>query len=301
MQFSSLNFICFLLLLGACNQPGNDVDQSVDIEKDVDSWHERRMENLKRPTGYLSLAGLFWLKEGPNSFGSLDTNAHVFPDIAPDYIGTFYRSGEEVTVRIDDNIPVFIDGKEIKEASVHHDQTGKATQLWLNSLNWLVIKRGEKMGIRLRDTLSALRMGEVKIPRFATNPDLRMKAKVLLPNEGQKVSIMNAVDVLTDYDIQGILSFNYQDKDYTLTATDGGEGSFFMVVADQTTGVESYGGGRFLYCPPVDENGFTVVDFNKLHNPACAFTDYATCPLPPKENILPIALNAGEMTYQRSE
>jgi uncharacterized protein (DUF1684 family) len=92
--------------------------------------------------------------------------------------------------------------------------------------------------------------------------------------------------------------FELQGKQHHLDVLEGGKDEFFIIIADQTSGNETYGGGRFIYVKHPDANDKVIIDFNKAYNPPCVFTPYATCPLPPGQNVLDVAIRAGEKNYR---
>lgn len=265
--------------------------------KSIKTWHNKRLANLKKENGWLNLVGLFWLKEGNNTFGSAKNNDIVFPgNNAPDYIGTFILKDSIVTVEINPDVNVAVNNSSIKKAILKNDLSVNPTVLSLGSLRWFVIKRGDQYGIRLRD-LNAPLLNEFKgIRTFPINEDWRVEAEYH-PYEKPKVlsipTILNTIEEDTTY---GYLRFRLHGKDYTLDPIPEGD-EFFIIFADETTGEETYGAGRFLYTQKPDSTNNVILDFNKAYNPPCAFTGFATCPLPPKQNYLHLKITAGEKKY----
>jgi len=145
-----LIFILILLFLNACGTRYSA------YEKDIDAWHKKRIDNLKKTTGWLSLAGLYWLKPGENTFGSDSTNAIIFPAKAPDFIGSFFLEGSTVRIMINPDLQVKSNGKTITSAILKSDISGETTKLELDNYQWYLIQRGAKTGIRLKDTTSTL-------------------------------------------------------------------------------------------------------------------------------------------------
>ena len=146
----------------------------------------------------------------------------------------------------------------------------------------------------MKDTLSESRLSFQNIPAYPLSKDWVIRGIFNPVQKDSSISITNKVGITYDSEFKGSLTFNYNGKQQTLLATNGGEGKLFIVMADGTTGSETYGGGRFLYVD-IPENGNKVtLDFNKAQNPICAFSDFATCPLPPRENHLSFDIDAGE-------
>lgn len=286
--------LIFLFLFISCQK--KEIDPSYLAE--INQWHQKRIANLKKPEGWLSLVGLYWLQEGENSFGSSEKNDITFPQKAPAFIGTFVLHANKVKVVINPDIPVLVNDTIKKEAELQHDLSGHPTKMKLGSLVWYVIKRGEKYGIRLKDTLSAVRMKFKGIDRFPVDPKYRVVATFIPYNPPKKIIIPTIIGTEEVSYSPGALEFELDGEKYRLDPEgEMGDKEWFIVFGDATNGKETYGAGRFLYVPAPDSTGKTIIDFNKAYNPPCAFTPYATCPLPPEQNILPVAIRAGEKNY----
>ena len=165
----------------------------------------------------------------------------------------------------------------------------------LGSLRWNIIQREEKIGVRLRDLASVVLTSFNGTERFALDSNLKLLAH-LEPAQQNKLLIANVLGQISPLASPGKLVFNIMGTTYTLDALEEGD-ELFILFGDATSGKETYPAGRFLYTNKPDANGNTIIDFNKAFNPPCAFTKFATCPLPPKQNILPIAIKAGEKNY----
>ncbi len=195
-----------------------------------------------------------------------------------------------------DKVNVTIDGQFVSESVLKEDLTGKPTILELGSLRWFIIKRDDRYGIRLRDLKSRLVNEFEGIERFAVNDDWRIKAKFEAYNPPKIISIPNILGTVSEERSPGKIIFEKDEKSYSWMLLIPVEKLFF-IFADETSGEETYGGGRFLYTDKADSNGIVVVDFNKAYNPPCVFTKYATCPLPPKQNYLKLKITAGEKMW----
>jgi uncharacterized protein (DUF1684 family) len=270
---------------------------------DIDTWHKDRITSLKRPTGWLSLAGLYWLKEGVNTFGSDKANDVVFPQgNAPGYMGTVTVKNNIVSARIEPGIRVLSDGQPLKSARLATDGDGEPTVLSFGSLSWFVIERDGRFAIRLRDSENTTLLSFEGIERFPVDVAWRIPARFKVYDPPKSIPLPTVVGTISEATSPGALLFKIDGKEYTLDPLgEEGDDSLFLVFADETSGLETYGGGRFLYVPWPDKNGDTVIDFNRTYNPPCAFTPYATCPLPPEQNQLPVKVLAGEKTYQNGE
>ncbi|OGU37546.1 MAG: hypothetical protein A2068_00385 [Ignavibacteria bacterium GWB2_35_6b] len=281
--------------VGCSNEPKQNADQQ--YLKLISEWDSSRVESLKSKTGWLNLAGLLWLKEGENKFGSGTANDIIFPaGKADEFIGSFYLADSIVTAKINEGVEVYSNGELIKEIVMSPDISGNQTELTHKNLNWFVIVRDDKIGIRLRDYDSETVKNFTGIDRFPVDTTWRISAKFVSFDPPKKITVPNIIGQASEYDVKGEIVFTKDGKEYSLTPIPSGE-NYFIIFADQTSGVETYGAGRFLYADHEDTDGNIVLDFNTAYNPPCAFSKYATCPLPPKENQLKLAVTAGEKNW----
>ena len=266
---------------------------------EIQEWHQKRIAALTTKNGWLSLAGLYWLKDGKNTFGSAEENNLKFPVCkAPDFIGSIYLEKGTVRCEINEGISVFNGGDKVKSVQMQPDISGNPTILDLNSLSWFIIKRGEEYAVRLRDSENENITMFKGIEIFPIDTTWRVSAK-LEPYDPPKImDVPTALGTISKETSPGSLVFSLMGNTYRLDPiAQPGDESMFVIFADQTNGSETYGAGRFLYVNKPNENGVTIIDFNKAYNPPCAFTAYATCPLPPTQNVLPIRVTAGEKKY----
>ena len=208
-------------------------------------------------------------------------------------LGTFLLKGNEVVWTTAGENAVFVEHEKIKTATIFSGEEQDATQLAFQTFRWSVIKREDLVGIRFRDLASPLLEKLQHIPRYTIHQDWSFNARIeqsLLPS----VSILNVLGQTTQEKAAGKVVFEYKGKSYSLDVVDEGTTNLFVLFGDDTNAKETYPTGRFLYIPRPDADGNTVIDFNKAFNPPCAFTPFATCPIPPKQNILPFAVKAGE-------
>lgn len=270
------------------------VSDDADYEKEIKTWHQNRIEGLKKENGWLNLAGLFWLEEGRNSFGGNVENKIIFPkDRSKAFLGDIILLNGEVFVETKADAEVFNEHEKVEKLKLF--PTEKSIVLKHNSLRWFVIKRGDRYAIRLRDLESPFLKEFHGIETFKIDPKWKLKAK-FIPTEGKKIAILDVTGQTSQQDSPGFLAFTIGGKEYKLDALKEGE-EFFIIFGDKTNKKETYGAGRFVYAAKPDAEGYTFLDFNKAYNPPCAFTPYATCPLPPKQNLLPIEIKVGEKNY----
>lgn len=261
--------------------------------KSFEKWKAELAADLK--LRWLVLAGLFWLKPGANTVGSASDNAVVLPS-GPAQLGSFQLRGDEVSVTLKPGTGAKIGDKTETQAKLDSDVSGHPTVIELGSLRMYVIKRGRRLGIRLKDMNSpAVRnyAGPVFLPLDMT---YRVTA-TFIPSDGKKtVDVPDVLGDVTPTPIAGEVRFKLNGQDLTLTALGGdAKQGLSFVISDLTskTETETYPGGRFLETDPVSD-GKVVLDFNRAYSPPCAVTPYATCPLAPKENRLQVPIPAGE-------
>jgi len=258
-----------------------------------DKWKLELVQDLKE--NWLTLAGLFWLKPGVNSFGSDQANVIVMPQgTSPAHAGSFELQGENVTVKFLPGVQAKIDGKSASSGQLQADVTGKPSVIELGGLRMHVIKRGGRIGIRVKDLNSAAARNYAGPIFFPLNMNLRVTAK-WVPSDGKKtIDVPNVLGDVTPTPVAGVAKFTIDGQEVSLTDLGGNPAKgLFFVFNDPTAKTDTYPGGRFLETDPV-MNGTVVLDFNRAHNPPCAVTPYATCPLAPKDNRLAVAIPAGE-------
>lgn len=287
-------FILLAIIIWSCSGQNNNAPKK--YVKEINQWHKERVERLKQDNGWLNLVGLHWLEEGRNTFGSDESNDIVFPSKAPEFIGTYYLNDSTVSVNINEGVKVLADEAEVDSMQVKTDMSADPTLMENGTLNWYIIKRGDKYGIRLRDLEAELVINFDGIDRFPIDTTWRVKAEYVPYNSPKTVKIPTIINTINEAKVNGKLVFDIKGNKYSIDPLPSGEG-FFIIFADKTNGEETYGAGRFLYAEKPDSAGTTVLDFNKAYNPPCAFTNYATCPLPPKSNQLRVEITAGEKNY----
>lgn len=262
---------------------------------EINAWHHKRIQSLKSENGWLNLVGLFWLEEGENTFGSDKSNQIVFPK-GDAFLGKFILKNGEVSVEIKPTASVTVQDKAVSSLKIFPAETNVVLQH--NSLKWFIIKRGNKYGIRLRDLESAVVKHFTDINTYPIKENWLIKAKLEKGEAGKKIAITDVLGQTNMQDSPGTLVFSVNGKEYRLDAVDSDD-ELFIIFKDKTSGKDTYGAGRFLYAEKPKENsdGTVYLDFNKAINPPCAFTNFATCPLAPKQNWLQIAITAGEKNY----
>lgn len=289
-------------LLG-CSQPGEEpapADASADPALEVMEWRERRDASLRRADGWLTLVGLHWLEEGDNAFGSAAGNDVVIEGgKMGEYGGVLVRAGREVTLLPGAGVGLFIGGEPVTGATPLAADTADdgPTIVESGSVSFYVLERGELIGVRVKDSASPVLASFEGMEYFPADPAWRLDARYELFEEPRILRTPNVLGTVNEEQIFGEVTFEAGGERYSLLPSGNPEDGFFLVFADATNGVETYGGGRFLYTEPVAADNSVEVDFNKAYSPPCVFTAYATCPLPPAENKLPLRIVAGEKTF----
>ena len=253
----------------------------VDYPSELAAWRRDREAQLKAEGGWLSVAGLFWLNEGPNRFGAAQSNEIVLPD-GPASAGVFELRAGKVTLRMN--------------GSTRAIPNDSAESVSVGRLSLFLIKRGGKFGIRMKDPDAATRRNFHGIDYFPPKESLRVTARFVA--EPKRIPIANVLGQTEASECPGYVVFRLEGKEHRLypILEEPDAKTLFFIFRDPTAGRETYGAGRFLDTD-LPKDGKVMLDFNKAYNPPCVFTDYATCPLPPKENHQSARIEAGEKKY----
>lgn len=266
-----------LLALSCERKTAASVDPA--FQPDEMKWRETRRTRLTSESGWLSLVGLTWLHEGDNDV--------ELPTKPPQHAHLLLQDGK-----------VTRDGVELKN---DNDPAGP-TMSTVGTLTYQIIKRSDKngvrYGVRMKDPSSEARANFKGLDYFAADPKYRVTARFEPYNPPKKIAITNVLGMVSEETAPGALVFTLDGKEYRLEPIlEQGETDLFIIFKDATSGKETYGAARYLYASPPGPDGKTVVDFNHAFTPPCAFTPYATCPLPPPQNRLPVRIEAGEKDY----
>ncbi|MBW7842501.1 MAG: DUF1684 domain-containing protein [Ignavibacteriales bacterium] len=266
--------------------------------KEISEWDSKRASRLKADDGWLNLIGRFWLKPGENTFGtSKDNDIVIESSKLPEHIGSFLFIDTIVTFKANDGINVLYNNNPVKEIIMVDDQKKDMTVLQIGSIKFNLIIRDTLYGIRARDLNSELVKNFNGIERFPIDQSWDIKAKFEAYIPPKEIMVPNVLGQIDKENSPGAVVFDRDGKTYRIDAVDEGGDKLFLIFADQTSGDETYGGGRFMYVNKPDSTGIINLDFNKAYNPPCVFTKYATCPLPPLQNYLKLRIEAGEKIY----
>ena len=289
--------VLILLCLGLAAHAATAADDAAYL-KELETWRAQRVAQLTTPDGWLSLIGLHFMKDGDNTVGSAKDNDVVLAK-GPAHLGT-------VTVAADGRVNVMlaaaadarIDGKPVLAGELRWSGPGRPSLVSAGTVSFFVIERGGKKALRVKDSESERRTHFLGLDSFPADPAWRIEAQWVEFDDPRQIPITNILGQVSPAIVHGKAVFERDGQKFELLPIDEGPGEpLFFVMSDATSGRETYGAARFLYADaPVD--GKVVLDFNRAQNPPCAFTPFATCPLPPKENRLPFAVTAGEKNYR---
>jgi len=275
IRFPAFIFLCLVLFSFRADDAYN---------QEIQAFRNARLNSLKSENGWLNLAGLFWLKEGINSFGSDEKNDFVFPkDHSDPFLGELLlKDGKVFYQTVSDTMLVYRD--DIQAPVVSH-----------RSLRWFIIKRGDKYAVRLRDLEGEYLKAFRGIDCYPTNSAYRIWAD-FVPTKGKMVTIIDVTGRAYQLESPGLLRFKIGKKRYDLGTSQEGD-NLFVVFGDLTNKKQTYGAGRFIDTALPNAQGKVLIDFNKAYNPPCAFTPFATCPLPTAANKLAVEIKAGEQFH----
>ncbi len=260
----------------------------------IAEWDKKRMAELKAPGGWLNVAGLFWLNRGINTFGKDSVNTIIFrnPDF-PSELGRFEWSGDTIYWTTAAGHMVHSANKPVQRSvALILNKPGSYTFSFTH-YRWNLIQRQDKVALRLRDLNHPALQSVDSIPRYPVDPSWRVNAR-LIEMPGKELSITNVIGQTIKQPSAGKIEFTLNGKPYSLDAIDEGNNELFIIFGDETNALETYPSGRYIYIEKPGPSGKFLLDFNKAENPPCAFTAFATCPLPPVQNRLPVAIPAGE-------
>ena len=274
-------------------------DQTFVLEEQA--WRDQRRERLLRPDGWTSLVGLHWIDQGPHFVGQGGDNG-IRLSMGPEHLGMIdLRKDGSVQFVAGKDAALTVDGQPLRGAialrtdadaqgpSVLGFDEGKGVAT--------VIQRGDRYALRVKHADAPTRLHFAGLDYWPADAAWRIPGKFVPHPPGTTLQVANIIGGLDDAKNPGAVQFERDGKTWSIEAIDEGEGELFLVFADRTNGHGSYGAGRFLYTAMPDAQGRVTVDFNQAYNPPCAFTSFATCPLPPAQNRLDLAITAGEKAY----
>lgn len=275
-------------LVAGCRQQEKTVDTRA-VTTEVEQWKANRDKRLRAEDSWLTLIGLHWLNEGENDVA---LNKPEAPHVK------LARNGNAVVLHAD--APMTIAGKPVKgDVPLFNDADEKGpTIVQMGSIRFNVIKRGERYALRVKDAEAQTRTQFQGLDYFPIDPKMHLEARFEPYHPPKQIPITDITGMTSNSVAPGALVFTIDDKEYRLDPIlEEGSDELFIIFRDATSKDATYPAGRYLYAKKPGPDGKVMVDFNKAYNPPCAFTPYATCPLPPLQNRLPIRIEAGEKKY----
>ncbi|HXI14094.1 MAG TPA: DUF1684 domain-containing protein [Thermoanaerobaculia bacterium] len=272
--------------------------QTPSLADDVETWRAKRLSRLAADDGWLTLAGLYWLEEGANRVGSAPGSEVLLPRGAST-AGVMRRRGDEVRFEPAGDSGISVKDKPVQSMVLVSDKKDEPTILRSGPVSFYLIERGDRIGVRVKDTESNARKSFKGIEMFPVDPRWNVEATFEPYNPPKEIPILNIIGIVETMRSPGQLKFAINGRQLTLDpVTEEGSDELFIIFKDATSGRSTYGAGRYLYASMPDKGGKVQMNFNKSYNPPCAFTPFATCPLPPLQNRLPIEIPAGEKLFQ---
>lgn len=298
----------------ACQREGGKPDGSVASPKPVviandaafaqteQDWRDQRRGNLLKPDGWASLIGLHWIDPGSHYLGS-DAGNGIRLAMGPAHLGMIDITSDHVRFVPDKATTLTLDGQPFTAAAnlrSDDDKNGPSVIGFDDGKGQAtVIKRGDRYALRVKHADAPTRTGFVGLDYWPMDLAWKIDGKFVPHAAGKTIEVANIIGTTEPVANPGAVEFQRNGKTWRIEALDEGEGELFLVFADRTNGHGSYGAGRFLYAPMPDAAGKVMLDFNQAYSPPCAFTAFATCPLPPPENRLDLAITAGEKAYRK--
>ena len=263
-------------------------------EQSIKKWRQEVDANLRRENGWLALAGLFWLRNGTNLIGSDRSNDIVLPQRAPARLGTFEFDGNNVTLNVQDDTPVEVNGTLTRSALLDADQEDVPSFITFEDIRMVVVRRSKGVGIRIWDNTRSQRRTFPRRDWYPVQEQFRIPATYVRYEQVRIVKMPDILGAVQDEPIHGYVTFEFGGKEHQLIVSEEPDKRLFIQFMDLTNGNTTYPSGRYHYTDAYVEGKPFFIDFNKAYNLPCAFTDYATCTFPPPDNHLKVAIEAGE-------
>lgn len=288
-------FLLLPIIVTACSSPEpGPASFPENYHQELDSWKADRLESLTNPTGWMRLAGMYWLEEGEYSFGSGADQDVRFPEgTIPGHAGVFILDNNTVTMSVAEGVNITHNGETVDEMVIY-DGEDEEPHLQYETLEWVVIERSGLIGVRLYNKENEKVNQFTGFETYPVDEKWYLNARFIPHEEDVTIPIVNILGQVDETPSPGKLEFVADGETYTLDALEGST-RMFLIVGDATNQAETYQAGRYIYVDyPEEGSEYTVIDFNKLYNPPCAYSAFTTCQLPPPQNRLDLAITAGE-------
>lgn len=293
---TALYLIVGMILLTGCEEkPNKDA-----YHRQITEWQDGRNESMRDSSSWLSLVALHWLQEGESTFGADSSNTILFPASAPDFAGSFTLKDSTVSIRVAEGVRVLHKGQAITNMVLKSDMEEETVYLQMGHINFYIIRRPEGLAVRIKDSQNPDLLAFEDIPNFPIDPAWQVEARLDWYETPQPIQIPTVLGSERTQYCPAKLVFEVEAATFELSPYNSfyGDPTWTIIFSDLTNGETTYGGGRFLEIPAPEAGAESMMlDFNKAYNPPCAFSPFATCPLPPPENRLALAIPAGEEMY----
>lgn len=283
----------FLLLFSGCAKSDSDIAPvPVDYVESIEEWKEYRINVLKGPTNWLRLVSIYWMEEGENRFGSGADQDLILPaGTIPDHAGTLTLEDGIVTLSVAEGVVMTHEGVPVREMMMYDG--GERFRVEHGTLEWFIDNRGDLYGLKLYNKENSKADAFDGFPSYPLAPEWHLKASFVAKSDSTTITVDNVIGEEVERYSPGNIEFRAGGKDHSVIAFEANSG-LFIIIADETNRTETYYSGRYMIIPFPDEDGNTIIDFNKAYNPPCAYSKFTTCQLPPQQNRLDIAITAGE-------
>jgi uncharacterized protein (DUF1684 family) len=295
MQRGPLISSTSLTLLGSLAFTASGGDDSYRTE--IERWRQKREADLKADDGWLTVCGLFWLKPGETSIGSDPSNDVLLPPRTPGSVGMIRLEDGRAFFRPAQGETVMRNGAAFDGGLIHSDADEHPDTLAVGDVRLILIKRGQRYALRLKDNHSPIRTNFAGLRWYPASEDWRIQSKFVAYPTPSKLVLDTIVGESESAESPGYVEFERAGTIYKLQAIGQKNGSLWFVFRDGTSGRATHGGARQLYAD-APKGDVVVLDFNKATNLPCAYIPYATCPLAPAQNRLSVAIEAGELKYE---
>lgn len=284
------------LLISACGSEKSEQDLN-EFEREEMAWRESRESAMRDSTSWLTIAGLFWLEKGANSFGSSPDNQITLPrHSSPARAGELILENDTVRLRAAGGAGISLKGRPVLSADLRSDAGSEPDRIQMGDLRMWIIERDGRKALRVRD-FRAERFTEFKkLYFYPPDPDYSVIGSVVPDDTAGSIMLSTVAGTRAEIASPGKVEFNLKGRELSMVLLEGGKNNYFIIFRDETSGKETYGACRYMSAAKIGEQKVEL-NFNRAVNPPCAYTPYATCPLPPPENILPVSVEAGEKKY----
>jgi len=297
--------VCLMLAMAAACQPSGRGDGSVagspaaaeappDHAATVQAWRDKHEADYLRE--WVSIAALHFLEPGTHRVGSAGDADIRVPNV-PASIGDLLVDEGAVRFRPRAGVAVMQAGAPVSEEVVLKAPAAPAAdEIAVGDVRLVIHESGDRLSLRVRDPNGEPARSFAGFAWFAIDPGYRVVGRFIPDGEPRDMQVLNTFGDIDTYATQGVVEFTLQGRTLRLRPFTTRPNRFYFVFRDASSGHETYETARFLYSDLLDD-GTTVLDFNVAYNPPCAFNPYTTCPIPLRENVLPVEILAGERSY----